>query len=334
MMPDFSKIVKRTYRLIKKNKWLFVYGLVLATVASGGNYSSFRLPSDSLKDLDNVPQNLPQETSKVLGVFTSMFTEWVSTVTWQRWVFLAFVVLAVMLTSIVIRMVMTGWAKGALIGGFDRAYSDQPVDLKNTTKIGFSSAKNLIIFSVLAGLITFGIIVGLILLWLVILFVVGNFETLKLIWTIVGGIAGIFTLIFSIIILTMVNIYAERLIVLRGFKPMDAWKKALSISRSNFLMTFLMGLINSIMSTAIGCVSIIVMLIILGIPAMIVVIPSMMAKQLPSTPAIVVLVILFIIFAYLNFLVQAAIVLFKYGNWGQIFEIAYAKVEGEKVDGK
>jgi hypothetical protein len=333
-MPDFTEIVKRTYYLIKKNKWLFVYGLVLATVASGGSYSNLRIPSDSLKDWEKVPEEIPQEATKVLGVFTSTFTEWLGSVTWQSWFILVLSIISVLLVSVVIRIVMTGWAKGALIAGFDKAYKDQSVDLRNTTKSGFASAKSLIIFSVLAGLIGVGIVMGLVLLWLIVFLVLGNWETLRIIWAIAGGIAGAFTLIYSIILLTMINVYAERLIVLHGFQPMTAWKKALSLSRNNFLMTFLMGLINSILGSAIGCVSVLIMLVIFGIPAFIVVLPSITAQKLPSIPAIIFLVFLFIIFAYLNFLVQAVIVLFKYGNWGQIFEIAYVKVEGGKIDGK
>ncbi|MBU0569990.1 hypothetical protein KKB40_04385 [Patescibacteria group bacterium] len=80
-------------------------------------------------------------------------------------------------------------------------------------------------------------------------------------------------------------------------------------------------------STTVGCLSMIVLAIFLGIPSALILTPSIKNKQFPSPAGIVALAIVVFLFVYINMLIKAIITVFKYANWNQVFNEALEKVE-------
>lgn len=81
---------------------------------------------------------------------------------------------------------------------------------------------------------------------------------------------------------------------------------------------------------SVGCLTIIVSLIVLGIPGFILVTSALKGSQVPLILNIIGIVILIVIFVVVNGLVRAVLVVFNYSNWNQIFELYLSGEEKEK----
>ena len=331
IMPDYGAILSRSLELIKKNKWLFVWGMILAAFASGGSYSqsgNYTNPSSFESLPEGIPENLPEKTSLVLGTYTTAITEWFQTVSPFTWVLLFFVVVAAVLFGWLVKLIITSWAKGGLIYGFEKGMKNEEATLRNTSPLGVKSIKNLIVLSIIMFFIFIGLFLVVPGIWVLIYLVFSQIEVLATLWVVVGVLGGVVLFFGSLIILSMITVYAERLIVLKGMAPWEAWKKALTISKGSFLPTLVMGIINMVLGFGLGCISIVIALVILGIPGYLLVFPNIMAKNWPSPAVWISLAILLLIFILVSVLMKAFIIMFKYANWNQMFEHALNKTEG------
>jgi hypothetical protein len=328
---DYGQILRRSWELTKRHKWLWVYGLVLSVFAGRGSGSgSVQLPStDSLKDApQKLPSDLPETSSQILGQATSAISEWFSRQPVSTWFLLAGIFLLLISFGIAVSWIIRSWAKGSLIAGLAQADNDQPTTLVNTSVEGLKKLKHLIIFSLISLGLGLAIILGLVLLGLIGYLVFVSSPTARSVWIVLIIAIGLLTVIVAFIILAMVGIYAERLIVLKNYSPWPAWKKGLSLSRHHLLHTILMSIINQVVGCLAGCLSLIVLMIVLGIPAVVLVAGLFKdGFQPPNLATIITLVIFFFVFLYANFLVQAVITVFKYSNWNLFFKQAMAEEE-------
>src|SRR3989344_5623995 len=99
-MPAYEAIVRRSWELTKKNKRLWVYGLVLATLAGGSGGTSSNITSILNKGDENLPEDI--NTDNVLGFATDSITSWVSNVPLQSWAILisAFIIFIIFITAV------------------------------------------------------------------------------------------------------------------------------------------------------------------------------------------------------------------------------------------
>lgn len=322
---DFGKIVNRSFYLTKKHKWLWVYGLVLAA-ASGSSYSNFNLPGgNSNTSTESNPSQLMetiQNQEKVLGDATTWLTQSLSQVPPTTWLLLVLGVLALIIVGIALNWVTMSFAKAALISGINAGDEGETVDLKTTGKKGWLGIKPIIRLQIrilavtLAALIVSG--VGL----FIVALAFGAVQMQFMVWLV--GIVMVVALAVLFVLLAMVQIYAERLIVIKGMSAKDAFNKAFSLSKGNFLHTVVMGVINMVLGCAGGCLAGIAVLILIGIPALIVLIPSFARGvenfQMPNVFAIGFLILLALL-AFAGMLVfRAAIVVFTYSTWTLLFK--------------
>ena len=321
---DYSKIIQRSWEITKKNKWLWVVGIVIAAFGGGSGGSgggggsssstSTNFPSESPSP---VPiENIKDKTSYVLGMATDSLQNWFSNFPSINWFVLGLIVFFVIIVGMVIIWILTSWAKGALIQGLDDADNEKEVTLKSISPYGISNIKKLMIFS----LISFGM--GLALLLVVSIFVgigfliysfAGSSTTVLLVLL---GVLLAFVFIILIAIFTMVSIYAERLMVLKGLGPWEAWKKGFSLSKGNFFPTFIMGIINSIIGFSVGCLGMIALLILFAVPGFLIIYPIFKdGFNVPSAPQIFAIIVLFFLFISINLAIKAVFTVFNYGNW-------------------
>jgi hypothetical protein len=312
---DFGAILTRSKDLTLKNKWLWVYGMVIATLTfstgASYNFSNGRW------------EKLPANNQKALEMAGKAINNWLSSIPTQSWILFGAGILLLVILSIVINWVTMAWAKGSLIGGLNDAQNDKKVDLENTSGYGLKSLKKLIIFNIINSLIFSGIIVVLFSIYGLVALVLSFVQPLMILWLIAAGILGFFTMIILMVILAMVGVYAERLIVLKGFTPIEAWKKGLSLGKNNFLNTILMGLTNSAVGCSIGCLTNIILLFALSIPGLFFAVPFFSGKF--PLVSIVGLLILVLAYLYAGFLIRAGIVVFTYSNWNQFYKQIYEK---------
>jgi hypothetical protein len=334
---DYGKIIKRSWHLTWNNKWLWVPGLVLAAYgggSSGGSGSGGGSSSSSEMDLPgSTPapfdiENVRQETTNVLGQATNFFMDWFSGISVGEWILFGLIVLLFILFSVAGMWILTSWAKGALISGLKSADLEESVNLKTFAPKGISKIKDLIIFNLISTGLALGLILAVVLVVGVGFLLKELIPALGIIWIMLFGLVGGLSLVVFFILLTMLSVYAERLIVLQNMSPWAAWKKGLSLSKGNFVPTFLMGLINSIIGCFAGCTSLIALLIVFALPTYILVAPMFSdGFKLPNAGQLMGLIILVLLFFGINTLIRAVMVVFNYGNWNLLFK---ELVEGGK----
>lgn len=319
---DYSSILHRAWELTKKNKWLWVYGLALALFGQvgngggGGGGSSDKQPGELPKNLPD----LPKQTSQVLGQATNFITQWAADVPVSTWILIGSGIFLLVIFAIALAMIIQNWAKGALISGLADADNGKTVDLPSTSPSGIKSLKRLIVFSLIAAIVSLGLILGSLILMGIAVgggYLLFSFSKIaQIVWLVLSITAAVLTLIGLIILISMVGIYADRLIVLENYNPWPAWKEGLKLSKGSFLDTLKMGIINSSVGCAAGCLSTIIQLIVLGIPALIIILPSFKnGWHWPAPPAIIGLTLLFITFIYTNLLFRAILTVFRFGVW-------------------
>lgn len=320
---DYGKILKRSIELTRRNRWLWVYGLTLAVFGggSGGNGGGGGGSSSTPELPKEIPNDLPEKTSFVLGQATSVIKDWFTTIPLSTWILIAGAIFIVVLLALIISWIIHSWAKGALIAGLDDADHENEVTLQSTSSKGIAKIKHLIIL----GLISAGIIFMMVFLVIVAILIgtilLKSQPGVRTVWFVVWIVALVFTGIIAIVLFTMLSIYAERLIVLKNHTPWQAWKKGLSLSKKHFIPTFIMGIINSSVGCTVGCLSTLVLLVILGIPAIILVLPYFKdGFKIPDWPVLVALGILVLLFIYLNHAVTAVLTVFRFSNWNLLFK--------------
>ncbi len=324
---DYGKITRRSWEITKANKWLWVFGLVIAVFggggSSGGSSGSSGGSSGSTFQKSvpvNPPQQLQEKATKVLGDATNIFLEWAKTVPWTTWFFIGLGVLIVAIFSAVVVWVVRTWARGALIAGLDNADRGKTVSLLTESPKGIAKIKPLILFD----LINAGILLGLIVASVALVgggFLIFSFVSwLQILWIILTGILSVFAFIVAIVLLSLTTVFAERLIVFTETKPWPAWEKGFSLARHEFLATFLMGCINLGIGCAGGCLATLALLIVLGIPGFFIAMPMFTGGfHAPNAAQIIALLLLFFIFLSANLLVRTILVVFNYGNWNLFF---------------
>lgn len=312
---DYGAILQRSWELTKRHRWLWVYGLVLSVLAgsggSGGGAPSNGAGGGADKKL---PEDLLEKTSQVLGWFVH-----VPATTWIGLGLLVFLVLVLFLIS---RWILINWAKGGLISGLAKADKDEEVSLVTTAGGGLRMIKPLAVLDLIglgAGLAAIlGMILGFgilaLLIWLVP-------EPGRIILWVLEGIIAVPTAILVFLLLGIVGIYADRLIVLEGAAPWAAWKKGLALGKGNFLPTVVMGIINAAVGCGVGCLSMLGLLVVLGIPGLVMLLPYFGGGwHWPPLGIWIGLGILLMIFIYANLLVRVILTVFTYGNWNLFFK--------------
>ncbi len=332
---DYGKILKRSWEITKKYKWLWVYGLLLAASGgSSGGGGGGRSPSP-LKDLPKelpkeIPKDLPEKTSYVLGQTTTILNDWFTSIPVSTWILIGLLIISSIIIWSVFAWIMHSWAQAGLIGGVEDANQNRDVTLISTSKKAIPKIKAMIIY----GLLSFGICLATILGPLLIVglgfLFLSLFPIVSYIWLAISGIAAVLFIVIALFLFTLTTIYAERLIVLHNYAPWPAWKKGFSLGKKEFLPTLVMGIIHQAIGCGVGCLSLLVLLIIIGVPGLIILIPSFVnGFHFPSIPAIIALLMFVLLGFSTAHLVNAVFMVFKYSNWNLFMKEILSK-EGKR----
>lgn len=339
MNIDYGKIIKRSWEVTWNNKWLWVMGLVLAVFGgagssggSGGGSGSSSASSTPRPSTTPGPvlNNVKDQTTNVLGQATNALMGWFSNIPIQNWIFLMLIILAFIFFTTAVVWVISSWAKGALIFGFDEADAGKSVTLKSVSPKGISKIKDLIVFRLISTGLTLAMILGLGIIFGLGFLVKMALPVIGIIWLVLFGFVGILSFVIALILFVMLSVYAERLIVLKNYAPWNAWKKGLSLARTNVFPTISMGVINSAIGCGVGCFGILGLIVIFGIPAFLLIAPMFKnGFTFPSIGQIIGLIVLGILFFSLNTLIRGVFVVFNYGNWNLFFKEVFKETANE-----
>ncbi len=310
---DYSGIIRKSFDTTKKYKWLWVYGAVLGAFASSGGGMNFNNITNQLTNFSD-PTSPSSTVKNDFQNIANFVGNLIKDVTPLEWTSLILSVIAIGILTMALKWIVASWAKGGIIKALDMALKGDKVTLENTAKFGFINVKNLILLSIISAIVPLLVTLGLFLAWFIaagVLRFVG-FDSVSLIFAILGGIIGIGVFIYFAIVFTITKIYAERKVVLDTQKPWAAWKSGLALARKNFRTSIVMGGINSVITFFVSIVSALVSGIALAIPGFLII------KNI-SPVGIVILVILVLVFIIIQELVSALMLVFKNANWNQIF---------------
>ena len=313
---EYGLIVKKSFSLAKKEKWLLVYGLTIASL-TGGSGSNFSRQFDS-QEAGTLAGSLPENVQALVN----SFLYWVQHLNpGSLGAFLGGTGI-LFIFSIIIAWVASSWAQAALIKGSEDGLENKKVDFKKLSKEGIGYIKKFIIFAVLtflAGLV-FGIAVAIAAGLIALLSVVAKVYVLAVIL----GVAAVAAFIYGVIILTLMTNFAQRLIVLKNYTPANALKTGLKTATQHFWNGVKLGVLNSLVSLGIGLATVLVIGLVLGIPAIILASPIfdvIAGKPLTIAPVSVAgLLSLLLLFIWSNKIVSAFLVVYKATTWNMFFK--------------
>lgn len=329
--PDYSKYIKTSFSIAKNNKWLWIFA---ALVGSGGDVSFDWILDMFKKESGKTPQtqnlfDFSQNPINVLGATTDAITDWLSHVPFIKWVLLVVLLILLVAIGIAAALLIRNWARAALIKSINKALDGKEVTLQNSSPYGFKYLKKMILLSLLIFALTLGLMVVIPLFWVGIFVVVQSVTVLKILWIVVGSLTFIVIMLILFALTTLVTIHAERLIVLKDYDVLDAFKTAFTASRKTMLPAVVTGIVNFVFRMVFAMLIAMAFAIFIGLPA------YLCFKSTQSNPILAVTLgtataMSFVIFIFLATIAASALNVFTYTNWNQLAN-DYYKLESENT---
>lgn len=241
-MIDISQIYKKAFEIVKKNKWLWVFGMALVAFSGGGvgNFN-FRGSGDSFKSLSSY------YNGQMFGYFKDLF----SSIPVSLYISLGIGIFVLIIIGLVISLVVGSWAKAAAIGAINDGYNNKPVSLKSGSDHGIKNFKNIIWLTIVPWLLyTFALIGTGAILSLFIIFTDGPIRILPIL---LASIAAIVAVIASLGI-SASQIWAQRVVVLEGKSGKEAFKEGWKIAKKHFGNMAILGCVNGLLSCCFGVI--------------------------------------------------------------------------------
>ncbi|MCL4367252.1 hypothetical protein M1563_03735 [Patescibacteria group bacterium] len=331
--PDWkiSELYKSSWELVKKHKVLWVFGMAVAFLATGGNLgssSNSRFNSSDWQNLQKIFQNhaattaaLPTHVGNVLGTSTTALTQLTQQITANIPVYFYFIlgveVFLAIVAAIIINIVTQAWSNGALINSIEIGLQKSTPSIKNSSEQVFPVLKSLVWLVFVPGLILgISLAVALGIIFAASLFASG---TLNIILIILGVIV-IGAFLYWLIMLVMAQIWALREVVIDKKSGQVALFAGFKIVRKKFWSMLLLGLANLILAlVAIGLPATLIIGLVIGMV-------SLTAHQLTLTPVFIPLIIILVLALITGFIILTGIITaFKATVW----TIAYHKIRGK-----
>jgi hypothetical protein len=247
MKLDFGRILKRAFEITKNNRSLWLFGILIAFFNVGSNVSSNFSRFQPERTVDKLP-TIPKIDPSAL----------VATI--------IIVILAVLVITLIV--VFIGFfARAALIDLADKADKGESATIKSGFKGGFTFVLPLFAISIVIGLplIIVLLLAGVLLLGPGILLLIAKKTVIGIILLILGGLVWLALLIAGSIAVTILNLFADRYLVLDDFGIFESIKRAFALFKGNLGTSLLLWLINIGIGLVQGAIVLIVAAI-LGLP--------------------------------------------------------------------
>ena len=265
MNIDFRKIIKRSWEIIKKNKILWILGMLLggASVGSGGGGSGYDFDSsdvDKIKNSDFVDGD--QLTSAIDSFLTSL-SEVIAKIPPYIWILIIVTLISVIILGIIVKIYLNNWAEGAVIGLVNGAEKGEEISFRKGAIYGIRFAKRLVLISIVPGLIYFLILIAFGLL--IVFSLLFPVPVLNIILAIIFGFILIFFMLIGSLFLSLLKIISIRIVVVEDKDYLEAYKEAFTFVKKAFLEIIIQGVINYSFGCGFGCLYLIFLIVIIGI---------------------------------------------------------------------
>ncbi len=317
---DYEKILKRSWQITKSHKKLWIFGMVLATLSGGSGFqSNLRLPSNffseeqgkSIFEIPETPpiQNLPQQTTQVLGAATDTITDFFSNIPISVWIIVGITILIAIFLVIAITLFIREWARGALIASIHDTEDQKPPTLRQGSLHGISSAKRFIALHIIPGLLFTILIIALALVFGALVFLIKATITRTLL-AIVGSLIFIVFLVGGGMLLVFTIILAEQVIIRKNLTTKEAVKKGFKLAKQHIFKMLGMGAIHLGLGCAVGCLTIIVVITLIAIIAI-----AFVINKTAGILTAIMIGIPIVALLLLSVLIRGIFLVFKTSNW-------------------
>ena len=250
---DFGNLISRAFEIVKKNKFLWILGIVLSAVSVGGANLANDINYSSLS------QDLPPEVGETVSTVFKNILHFLASIPLYLWIIAILVLLILIILSFMLRLVIKSWVEGALIGAVCDLDEGKESSLAASSRQGRRSFKALLWLNFVPGLIFFGVIFlsGAILVPLVLFVLPTSAKILALILLIIP-----LTLVILIasLALNLTLILAQRKAVIEGLTPRKALFESFALVKKHFLEQIALGLINVGIGCGVGCLTVLVVI--------------------------------------------------------------------------
>lgn len=290
MRADFSKIIKDSIKITRNNKKLWVFGLVLASLGAGANFSSagnfgdlskeiqkqkqkntidYKIPSDpENSDLlnsnllgSNLPQVLGTVDNKVAGS-TSSLAGLLKTIPFSFYIALVFLVLASIVIFTAVSLYGRSWAQSGLIHGIDKENAGESLSLNQMSDRGKLNAMEVIKIKILPGVAFALLVIASTLVLSIPVILLG--EAGKILMVFLGILWAIAIVIASVVLGTSINL-GTLAINLESLKWKEGFDKGFKVFKKFFMDVFILSVINCFSGLAFGIATLVGLLVLGGI---------------------------------------------------------------------
>ncbi|MBI2029221.1 hypothetical protein HYT02_02285 [Candidatus Gottesmanbacteria bacterium] len=252
-MDWIIEIYKKSFGIVKKNRWLWVFGMVLVATSGAsfsGNFQSFGNISSSFNQGSTTNSGAAPDFSIFTTVLSSIMNIF-SQVPVSAYATLAISVVIAIILGMIISLVVISWAQGAAIGAINDGYNNKPVTLRSGSLYGIRSFKRVIWLMIVPGLLYF--------LAIIIPFIISLFVMIALWDSTLGRLIGILIFLIFLFIMILASlaisasiIWAKRITVIEGKGAYQSFKEGWVLVKTHFLKMIALGCSNCVLSCCLG----------------------------------------------------------------------------------
>lgn len=241
-IPQFYK---KALRLAWNNKKLWVLGVGVVLYASSGsanfnlnNSTKKEAPTTQTQSAPSAPSDTSSPSFAVRNIGKSLLLG-LKTAPPVVYIVLGTEITALIISSIIFRMIAQGWASAALIVGVDDAANNRTIDLARIAKEAVGRIKAMVWISLVPTLlvITVALIAG------IALFIAAHFSPAFVIF---AGIIFLIALAFALCRISVATMLAYRYCSIEKMPGGDSLKAGLAASKRNVMKGLRLGLANAL----------------------------------------------------------------------------------------
>lgn len=244
---DLGEVYSKSFAVVKKNKVLWIFGAFLTGSATFGLGNSFNKDTSYF---DGLFSQQPTTANPIAELLTQTFSQIPPSV----YLLLGIEIPALTAFIITLTLITRAWGTASLIQGIHLALNGKRVSIAESSKLGFKSLKQLIVFQILTSLIGLGLILLAILLGVVL--GAGIFSG-GLLLKIIFGLLLILLILALLVVVLFFSItvaFGERWVILSKIPAKDAISQGFKIARKKFWASLLLGFVNNLLAGAINFV--------------------------------------------------------------------------------
>lgn len=247
-------LYRRAWHIVKNNKvlWIFAAAIGSSMGFNGSFNNSFNFDGQDYDRLQHFFQNDPSigpDKLSVLGAATSslpnLFSRLISPVNIGLLVILILEFILLMFIGLIITLTYQAFANGALLESIQTCIKGTKANITDSSNAAFGYIKRLLFIQIIPGFIAalaFG--TGFIISILGIALSDGMIRG----YFILAVIALIVISIISFIMLTLILIWASRIVVVEKTGALESLSKAFLLAKKKFWSSLLLGIVNSILT--------------------------------------------------------------------------------------